>query len=52
MYVALTIVRSITGRTMASEKSTAATKSSVRRGGDLFIVDNSVEGWSGIRYLQ
>ncbi len=37
---------------MASEKSTAATKSSVRRGGDLFIVDNSVEGWSGIRYLQ
>src|SRR5438309_10891438 len=37
---------------MASEKSTTATKSSVRRGGDLFIVDNSVEGWTGIRYLQ
>ena len=23
-----------------------------RRGGDLFIVDNSVDGWTGLRYLQ
>ena len=25
---------------------------SKRRGGDLFIVDNSVSGWTGLRYLQ
>jgi phosphatidylserine/phosphatidylglycerophosphate/cardiolipin synthase-like enzyme len=37
---------------MPDDDSTTATKSSPRRGGDLFIVDNSVEGWSGIRYLE
>jgi superfamily II DNA or RNA helicase len=37
---------------MPDPESTTATRSSVRRGGDLFIVDNSVEGWSGIRYLR
>ncbi len=25
---------------------------SERRGGDLFIVDNSISGWTGLRYLQ
>lgn len=24
----------------------------VRSGGELFIVDNSVSGWTGVRYLQ
>jgi len=24
----------------------------VRTGGELFIVDNSVSGWTGLRYLQ
>src|SRR5665213_376603 len=37
---------------MASEETTTAAGSPVRKGGDLFIVDNSVEGWTGIRYLQ
>jgi len=37
---------------MTSEESTTTTTNPVRKGGDLFIVDNSVEGWSGIRYLQ
>ena len=37
---------------MPPEESITAAKPSERRGGDLFIVDNSVEGWSGIRYLQ
>ena len=23
-----------------------------RKGGDLFIVDNSVSGWTGLRYLE
>jgi superfamily II DNA or RNA helicase len=32
-------------------KSTARTDSS-RRGGELFIVDNSVSGWTGARYLH
>lgn len=52
LHLELTTLRSITGGTMDPEKATTGTKSSVRRGGDLFIVDNSVEGWSGIRYLQ
>src|SRR3954452_16553071 len=32
-------------------ESTARTESS-RRGGELFIVDNSVSGWTGARYLH
>ena len=37
---------------MLDLESTTATKASVRRGRDLFIVDNSISGWTALRYLE